>query len=758
MSKKGVPAKFNKYVRWFWMLLILPVVVLLFVIFLVATGALGDLPKFEELENPKSNLATVVYSSDMKVLGKFFVENRTTTKYKELSPYLVDALIATEDARFYDHSGVDGRGLVRVLLRTIIGGDESGGGGSTISQQLAKNLFPREANMNVFEKFTRKIKEWVIAAKLEKQYTKEEILTMYLNTFDFINNAVGIRSAAKIYFNTTPDSLKLEQAAMLVGMAKNPSLFNPIRRLKNATQRRNVVMNQMVKYNYISEAKYDSLKVLPLSTDFNPDDHNDGLATYFREYLRDVFLKKWCEENRKPDGSKFDIYRDGLKIYTTIDSRLQRYAEQAQAQHMKKLQQRFVQLEGKKKSFPFVGHVTADEVKNIMASAMKQSDRYRSLKHAGYSEAEITKNFRTKDTMRVFSWKGDRDTVMTPMDSIRYYKSFLQNGFMSMEPKTGYIKAWVGGINHKHFKYDHVKVGTRQVGSTFKPFVYLLAIQEGWSPCMRVPNVPVTIHYDDKEWTPRNSSSEKLNGKMLTLKYALAQSVNYVTAYIMKSFGPQAVVTVTKRLGITTKIDPFPSICLGTADISVFEMVGAYSTFANKGTWIEPTFVTHIEDKNGKVLQEFIPKKVEVMDEEKAYIMLELLKGVTLYGTGAGLRSGDFKLTTAIAGKTGTTQNNADGWFMGITPDLVSGTWVGGEDRCTHFTNMLEGQGATMALPVWGLYMKRAYADKTLKISQKDFDRPAKQLTIEMDCSRYEKDIEKNTNQNIDPENDKFDK
>ena len=460
--------------------------------------------------------------------------------------------------------------------------------------------------------------------------------------------------------------------------------------------------------------------------------------------VRTQFLEKWCEDNKKPDGTKYDVYSDGLKIYTTVDSRLQKYAEQAVREQMSQLQAKFEKIEGKKKNFPFVGQYVGkkdEEIKNILHKAMKNSDRYKTLKARGMSEDDIAKTFDVKDTMRVFSWKGEFDTVMTPNDSIIYYKKFLNTGFMSMDPQTGYIKAWVGGIDHKNFYFDHVQRDhARQVGSTFKPFVYLVAIQNGWSPCTQIPNVPVTIHFDDKDWTPQNSSSKKLDGKMLTIRKALANSVNYVTAYIMKQFGPQAVITVARRMGITANIDPYPSICLGTPDISVFEMVGAYGAFANKGTWIEPTFITRIEDKNGKVLFEYVPKKVEVMDEEKAYVMLQLLKGVTQYGTGAGLRGEPFRFTEAIAGKTGTTQHNADGWFMGVTPDLVSGCWVGGDDPIIHFMNMEEGQGAVMALPIWGYYMKRVYADPSLKISKSEFEKPSKKIDIELDCTKYDKD------------------
>ncbi len=737
--------RFRKKVRIFWLVFVFPIFCLILLILLVALGAFGSLPGFEELENPRSNLASEIYSGDGKVIGKYYAENRTNIRYRDLDSNMVHALVATEDARFYKHSGVDGRGLLRVLGRTVLGGDQSGGGGSTITQQLAKMLFGRQKNHGL-GLIVQKFKEWVIAARLERHYTKEEIIAMYLNRFDFLYNAVGVKSAAKIYFNTTPASLRPEQSAMLIGMAKNPALFNPKRRIDTTQHRRNVVMSQMVKYGYLSQQKYDSLKKIPIALDFQPEEHYEGIATYFREFLRNEFLKKWVDENPKPDGKKYDIYRDGLRIYTTVDSRMQKYAEEAVEEHMKNLQQKFERSEGKRKSFPFVRRMEGDKsievtVEKLTRASMHRSDRYKHMKDAGASDKEIEKSFSTPDTMTIFTWNGERDTVMTPMDSIRYYKRFLQSGFMSMDPHSGFVKAWVGSINYRHFQYDHVQSDhRRQVGSTFKPFVYSLAIMEGWSPCRQVPNVPVTIRYDEKEWTPHNSSPPKLDGKMFTLKKALALSINYITAYLMKEFGPQAVVKIVKQMGITSQVDPYPSICLGTPDISVFEMVGAYSTFANKGTRVDPVYVTRIEDKNGKVLWEFIPKRTEVMEEDKAYVMLELMKGVTLYGTGAALRGEPYRFPNAIAGKTGTTQHNADGWFMGITPDLVSGGWVGGEDPVIHFTNMAEGQGSTMALPIWGLYMKKVYADKTLKISKGDFEKPAKKIDLEMDCTKYDKD------------------
>lgn len=716
-----------------------PFVLIFLLITLVGIGLFGSLPKVDELLNPKNSLATVVYSGDMKIIGKYYLENRVNVNFQQLDKDIVNALVATEDARFYDHSGVD----AKALARTIFSGGGKGGA-STLSQQLAKMMFPRE-KLSKPELIIRKFKEWIIATRLEKLYTKEEILSLYLNKFDFLNLAVGIKSAAQIYFNRSQDSLKIEQAAMLVGMAKNPAFYNPVRFDERTLQRRNVVMNQMVKYGYLTQQKYDSLKVLPLGLSFHPENHNDGLATYFREYLRDNFMDNWCKKHINPEtGKPYNIYKDGLKIYTTLDSRMQRYAEEAVNEHMADLQKLFSKECLNKKNAPFAWNVSKKEIEDIMDASIKRSDRYRKSKEDGLSHNEIVKSFYKAVPMRVYSLRGDIDTVLTPYDSIRYYKSFLQTGFMAMEPQTGYVKAWVGGINHKHFQYDHVKVSKRQVGSTFKPFVYALAINNGESPCTRYPNVKTCITTDaGVDWCPNNSDgpNDKNAGQMMTLKSALKNSVNYITAAVMKKYGPHAVVTLVRRLGITSDIPEVPSICLGTADISVFEMVAANSAFANKGTYIQPTFITRIEDKNGRVLEEFIPNSDEVFSEEKAYAIIQLMRGVVDGGTGSRLRS-RHKIFNQIAGKTGTTQKNADGWFMGLTPELVAGAWVGGEDRSIHFNSMVEGQGASMALPIWGKFFNKIYADKKLNVSKGDFPRP-KNLdpNLEMDCSKYDNNI-----------------
>ena len=748
---KEKAAEFNKYIKGFWIIIACSVLLPFLILGAASWGFFGELPSIEDLENPKSNLATEILTSDGKILGKYYRENRSNIRYDQISPNVVNALIATEDARFYSHSGVDARSLVRVLFRTVLGGDANAGGGSTISQQLAKMLFHDKPEGKI-DRATQKLKEWVIAAKLEKYYTKEEIISMYLNRFDFINNAVGIKSAARIYFNTTSDSLTVTQAAMLVGMAKNPSLFNPLRRADTTLQRRNVVLYQMTRYNnplvvdrYLTRSEYDSLKQLPLGLDFRKEDHNEGLATYFREYLR-ADLMEWFNENRKPDGTPYNIYKDGLKIYTTIDSRMQRYAEEAVAEHLgKELQKDFFKEWKGRKNAPFY-QMTATQIENLMNQAMLRSERYRIHKEEGLSLEDIKKNFNTPVEMTIFSWQGEIDTVMTPMDSIRYYKHFLQTGFMSMDPHTGYIKAWVGGINSRHFKYDHVKQGKRQVGSTFKPFIYSLAMQEFWSPCLQVPNVQVSFELPTGQiWTPKNSDGKY--GGMLSLKQGLAGSVNTITAYIMKQFGPQAVIDLVRKMGITSPIDAVPSICLGTADISLYEMVGAISTFGNKGVWTEPLFITRIEDKNGNILKDFIPRRVEAMSEESAYLTLNLMQGVVESGTGTRIRW-RFKINTPVAGKTGTTQNNSDGWFMGLTPDLVSGVWVGCEDRSAHFRSTHLGQGANVALPIWAKFMQKVYADKTLNISKGDFERPKKNLGVELNCVKYNNAYQNNNSSN----------
>ncbi|MFC6097501.1 penicillin-binding protein 1A [Flavobacterium qiangtangense] len=715
-----------------------------FLFFLFASwGLFGSMPSFEELENPESNLATEIISSDGETLGKFYNENRTAIKYADLPKHLVDALVSTEDERFYDHSGIDTRGTLRAIA-----GLGSSGGASTITQQLAKLLFHKERSRNPLVAVTQKAKEWIIATRLERQYTKQEIIAMYFNKADFVNNAVGIRTASKVYFGKEPRDLKIEEAAVLVGMLKNPSYFNPMRekRKQLVFDRRNTVLGQMVKNGHLEPAAKESLSKKPLVLDYHPESHNEGIATYFREYLRD-FMKTWVKENPKKDGSEYDIYRDGLKIYTTIDSRMQKYAEEAVTAHMTNLQKEFFKQAKTNKNAPFI-KLSDAETNSLMDRARKASERWRQMSAQGKSDDEIRKSFSVKTDMTVFTWKGERDTTMTPNDSIRYYKHFLQTGVMSMEPQTGHVKAWVGGIDYKHFQYDHVGQGARQVGSTFKPFVYAAAIeQQGYSPCDSIIDAPYTIpkgrHNVTETWTPRNSNGTYKG--MVTLKSALANSINTVSAKLIDKVGPDAVIELVKKLGVNSKIPSQPSIALGAVEITVQDMVAAYSTFANKGVYVKPQVITRIEDKNGAVLYESTPVSHDVLNQDIAYAVIKLLEGVTEFGSGGRLRTDGggfgyemmtgypYVLRNPIAGKTGTTQNQSDGWFVGMVPNLATGVWVGNEDRSAHFKSITYGQGAVMALPVWGLYMKKCYADKELTVSKEAFERP-KNLSIKVDC------------------------
>ena len=801
MSKKsGSSLNQKKVILYFWLLCVFLPLFLFFIIMLGAkTGTLGfdPLPSLQELENPKSNLASEIISSDGKVFGKYFKENRTTVKYTELSPNLVNALVATEDERFYNHSGIDFRGLVRAIVKL-----GRAGGASTITQQLAKMMFEHKAS-NIFQRIKQKLQEQIIAVELEKRYTKEEIITMYLNKFDFINNAVGIKSASNVYFNKEPIDLEIQEAAMLVGMAKNPALFNPLRRPEMTQTRREVVLKQMEKNDFITEEQYDSLRVLPLGLDYKIVDHKEGIAPYFREVLRSDLQKLFEQKDEdgnylyaKKDGTPYNIYSDGLKIYTTIDSRMQTYAEWAVQEHIgKTLQNQFFNhlKKYRKKKYPFDSNITDEQYEQIMQIARARSLRYQILtgkecencgrrgkfieKDGHYfqctaedcnhrrwapSQDSIPIIFDTPTPMKVFTYQGDKDTIMSPNDSLRYYKSFLQAGLMAVDPHTGYIKAWVGGTNFANFSFDHVKMSRRQVGSTFKPFVYSLAIQNGYSPCHEVTNTRYTFHKGEfgilQDWTPKNSDG--LYGCNVSLKYALANSMNTITARIMKQFGPQAVVNQAKAMGITSPLEAVPSLCLGVADLSVYEMVGANATMANKGVYIEPTMYTRIEDKHGNVIVDFKPKTNEAMSEETAYVMLDLMKGVVdgernncigslmknprnVSGTGMRLRGSitESRPYTGhrypIAGKTGTTQNNSDGWFMGLTPDLVTGVWVGAEERSIRFATTDMGQGANTALPIWGYFMQKVHADPTLKISSGDFEKPEQPLSIELDCAKY---------------------
>lgn len=727
-SKKSINVK--KYIIRFWVLFISGFSAILLLFLLASWGVFGALPTFEELENPEKNLATEIISSDGVTLGKYAYENRTPVQYRDLPQNLVQALVATEDERFYKHSGIDFRGTARAVLKP------GSGGASTITQQLAKMLFTKRASGNKLKRVMQKLKEWVVATKLERQYTKEEIITMYLNKYDFLNQAVGIRSASRIYFGKEPLELRLEESAMLVGMLKNSSLYNPLRRKEMVQQRRNVVLKQMERNGFISIQEKDSLQQIPLELNYTPESHNDGYATYFREYLR-AFLKDWVNKNPKPDGEKYNINRDGLKIFVTLDSRMQRYAEEAVQEHIANLQTYFYKEHKRNKTAPFYD-LEDEQIDMILTRAKRNSDRYRRMKKDGYNAKQIDSAFAAKTKMRIFSWKGEQDTIMTPNDSIRYYKYFLHSGLLSIEPQTGQIKAWVGGINHKYFKYDHVEQGKRQVGSTFKPFIYATAINQlRMSPCDTYPNTPYTIpkgKYGIPEaWTPKNSGEEY--GGELSLKEALAKSVNVISARLIDMVTPQNVVRLAESAGIKNKIPEAPSIALGTVELSLMEMTSAYATFANKGLRVEPNMITRIEDKNGTVLANFVPQTKEVMSEESAYVILDLLKGVTMFGSGVRLRTKDhyykdiitgfpYQFDNPIAGKTGTTQNHTDGWFMGVVPNLATGVWTGGEDNAIHFKDIAEGQGATMSLPTWALFMRKCYEDPTLNISKDDFERP----------------------------------
>ncbi|MCH2193867.1 transglycosylase domain-containing protein [Kordia sp.] len=778
MTKKQVkkqekkPTKFRKFIKWFW-IVFAGGIASIFLLFLLASwGFLGEMPSFEILENPQTNLASQVISADGKVLGKYYLkDNRTPVDYKELPKDLVNALIATEDARFHDHSGIDVRGTIRAFA--YLG---KNGGASTISQQLARQLFVGVRSRNIFEAGIQKIKEWVIATRLERQYTKEEIIAMYFNIYDFGNNADGIRSGARIYFGKEPQDLKIEESAMLVGMFKNSSLYNPRRWPDKVKKRRDVVLAQMYKYEYITEAVKDSLQKLPLGLNYTPESHNEGLGTYFREHLKD-FLKKWVKDNPKENRDKYNIYLDGLKIYTTIDSRMQKYAEEAVEEHMKKLQAEFYHQNTKKrnKNAPFARDVEKNTIETVIDRSIRSSERWRVMKSEGKSEDEIYASFDRKTPMTVFSWKNKNeriDTIMTPRDSMLYSKFFLRASFMSLEPQSGQVKAWVGGINYRNFKYDMVRQGKRQIGSTFKPFVYATAIDQlHLSPCDSMPNGPYCIEEGKygllEPWCPKNSDG-KYEG-MRTLKGSLASSVNTVTARLMDKVGPVNVRSLAQRLGVESEIPEAPSIALGTPDISLYEMLGAYGTFVNKGVYVKPVIVTRIEDKNGTILYEFVPETKDVLSEEVAYTVVNLMQGVTESGSGRRLRHKSmaktalykeimtgypYEFKNPIAGKTGTTQNNSDGWFIGMVPNLISGAWVGGEDRQIRFASTAYGQGASMALPIWGLFMKKCYADKSLSVSSDKFPEPEEEMTINVDCSKTTK---KTDSKGDEPDDDNLD-
>ena len=738
----------KKVLIWFWSIFALGLASIILIFWLITKGALGYLPPLDELQNPKNKFATEVISSDMQLLGRYYrQENRVGVNYEDISPNMINALIATEDARYYNHTGIDFKSLLRAIIKM-----GKAGGGSTITQQLAKQLWSPRAN-NIFERALQKPIEWVIATKLERLYSKEEILTMYLNQFDFLYNAVGIKSAAQVYFSTTPDQLTIEEAAMLVGMCKNPSMYNPRRRPERALNRRNTVLDQMCKYGYLSNQECDSLQALPVDIKYQSVDHKQGLAPYFREYLRqvltakepkksnysewnahqyDIDMRLWrenplygfCNKNHKPDGTPYDLYHDGLRIYTTIDSRMQKYAEEAVSEHMQDLQKSFFREKRRKSYAPFSMDLTNEDIDGIMNRSMRQTDRYRGLKKQGMNENEIRKVFNTPVVMRVFSYDGLIDTTMTPMDSIRWNKHFLRCGFMSMDAHSGAVKAYVGGPNFAHFQYDMVTTGRRQVGSTIKPYLFTLAMDEGMWPCDSTVNDSITlIDGNGVAWTPRDDHHAN-QGEMVTLNWGLEKSSNWITAYLMSLFTPEQLVRMMRSFGIEGPLEPVVSLCLGPCEVSVQEMVDAYTTFPNKGIRVEPMYVTRIEDNNGNVLATFVPKTHEIINETTSYKMIYMLRNVMDHGTGVRARF-RYGLKAPMGGKTGTSQNHSDGWFVGFTPSLVSGVWVGGEDRSIHFDNMSAGQGANMALPIWAIYMQKVYADEELGYSvEEQFDVP----------------------------------
>ena len=735
-NKKKTESTKSHAIRNLW--IIFGILVLLVALFFVcvATGVFGAMPTFEELENPRTNLATEIYSADGKLLGTYYVENRSNVRYSELSHYMPEALISIEDERFTEHSGIDTKALFRVAYGILTGNKK--GGGSTITQQLAKNLFPRGENLSKPKLVLRKFQEWITATKLEHNYSKEEIVAMYLNTVAYGHNAFGIRSAAKTFFDKKPKDMTLEECALMAGVINAPTRYSPIRNPERSLNRRNLVLKKMAENGYITEAEYDSVSQIPLDmTHFNIMDHNTGQATYFREYLRSE-LMEWARNNTHADGTPYNIYTDGLRIYTTLDSRMQTYAEEAVKEIVGgQLQPSFVKHMKGVKNAPF-SNLTPDQIDYRLESAMKLSDRYRSLANEGMPYDSIRAEFDRPVPMTVFTWKGPIDTVMSPMDSIRYYKWFLQAGLVSIESHTGHVKAYVGGLDFRFFKYDHVTQARRQVGSTFKPFLYSYAMGDSeFTPCTKIPNIPYTIevskgHY----WSPSNGGG----GGEITLKNALAQSNNWISAYLMNHYGPEAIITHVRRLGVESPIEAVPSICLGACDLKLIEMVGAMSTFANQGVHIKPVFITRIEDKNGNVIYRNSPEENEAMSEIAAYKTVELMKGVVQSGTGTRLRY-KYGLKNPIAGKTGTTQKNSDGWFMGITPDLTTGVWVGADDRNVHFRWTGLGQGAATALPIWAVYMKKVYADKDLNISQDDFPKPyAPGVDLDFNCYNYQEE------------------
>lgn len=777
----------KKITKTLWILFFSGIAVSLLIFLLISIEAFGEMPSFEELENPETNLATEIYSDEGTLLGKFYRENRTVVDFTELSPNVVNALVATEDIRFYEHSGIDAKAVARALFGVLTGSFR--GGGSTVTQQLAKNLFPRDTT-NYSTKISyyaglsiTKLKEWITAVKLEKNYTKKEILTMYLNTVPFGSNAHGIKSASRTFYNISPDSLQLDQAALLVGILKAPTFYSPVLNPKNALERRNIVLGQIQKYQdklhelhgykIQPESYYDSLKNLPTELSYKVQSHRSGLAPYFREFLRGYMTKSepqrpnnlvpgsfayhdyiqdsidwqndplmgWCLKNKKPDGSEYNLYTDGIKIYTTINKDMQAYAEQAVAKHLGEyLQPLFFKTKRGRKKAPFSWKLSQKQINRILRNAMRQSERYRVLRAAGKDSSEIAESFKTPIQMRIFTWEGEKDTLMTPMDSIIHYKHYLRAGLMSMDPASGYVKAYVGGPDYDHFKFDHVNQARRQIGSTIKPIVFSVAMEDGISPCHKVPNIEVNFEMPPGNhpeiYTPRYSPNKR-KGEMVSLKYGLALSLNQISAWVMKKYGPLEIIKMAHRTGVKSPLDTVYALCVGAAEVKLSEMVAAYGTYANKGMHTKPVYVTRIEDKNGNVISKFSARKKETLNANTAYRMIDLMRGVVDIGTSTKLRY-QFGLQNEIAGKTGTTNDNSDGWFIGMVPNLVTGVWVGGEDRGIRFASGAYGQGASMALPIWGHYMKKVYANEDLGISKAPFEKPMNYDGVILNCSQYE--------------------
>ncbi|WP_291779034.1 transglycosylase domain-containing protein [Cecembia sp.] len=756
----------SKIIKIIW--LVFAAITIGFVLFVMAVnvnflGLFGELPDFKALENPKSEEASVLYSTDGVILGSYFRENRSPVTFSELSPNLVNALIATEDVRFEKHSGIDLQSMGRVLFKSLIL-RQGAGGGSTLSQQTAKNLF-KTRNLESQGALSRvpglkmliiKTKEWIVAAKLEKAYTKDEILTLYLNTSEFGSNAYGIKTASKTFFNKNPDELEIQESAVLVGLFKAPTFYSPVFNPENSLRRRNTVLVQMAKYNFISKAERDSLMAMPIELDYKVENQNQGMATYFREVIKGDLLK-WTRENLKPDGTPYDLFGDGLRIFTTIDSRLQRFGEEAMVEHMRELQKRFEDEMGNRD--PWIDE-NGRVIPNFLENQVKRTEAYRNLvRQYGANSDSINIKLNEKKRMQIFTWDtGEIDTLMSTMDSLRHFKKHLQAGFMSMDPHNGHIKAWVGGINYKYFKFDHVRQAKRQPGSTFKPFVYAAAIENGYSPCYSVIDQPVEINIPGQPaWIPKNADG-KFSYERMTIRTAMAQSINSITAFMMKKLGPKVVVETAHRLGITSELDEVPALALGTSDVSVYELVGAMSTFVNKGEHITPFYIDRIEDKFGNILQQFTPKKRPAMSEEHAYLMLHMMRGgfEETGGTSQGIPWALRDEGNELGGKTGTTQNASDGWYMGLSKDLVSGVWVGGDDRAIHFRSWISGQGSRTARPIWVKYMTKVYADPNLGYTKGPFPRPERPLSIEIDCNEYERSSNRFTDFDFDSRKNDF--